>query len=157
MTVIRYGSGSSEGSRRPTPMKVGFEGALSIGVDEVSNTLLISVQEELFESVKEMVERLDQQAAPDTVVRVHRVNGVSAAALRETINDALSRPWVGGRPEPGADRGGGDRGRRGEGERRGDRRDGGRRRNRDRDRDNNDNDRNRDNDNDNNRGDNDND
>jgi type II secretory pathway component GspD/PulD (secretin) len=159
MTVIRYGSGGSESNRRPTPMKVGFEGALSIGVDDISNTLLISVQEELFDSVVAMVEKLDQQAAPDTVVRVHRVNGtVSAAALRETINDALSRPWVGGKPEPGAERGRGDRGRREGGERRGDRGDGGRRRNRDRDRDNdNDRDRDNDNDNDNDRGDNDND
>jgi type II secretory pathway component GspD/PulD (secretin) len=153
MTVIRYGSGGgSEGSRRPTPMKVGFEGALSIGVDEVSNTLLVSVQEELAESVLAMVKKLDEEAAPNTVVHVHRVNGgVSAAALRETINDALSQPWIGGRPEPGANRGGGDRRGRGEGDRRGDRRGGERRRNRDRDRDN-DNDRGRDNDNDNDNG-----
>jgi hypothetical protein len=159
MTVIRYGSsGGSEGSRRPTPMKVGFEGALSVGVDEISNTLLISVQEELYESVVAMVQKLDQEAAPNTVVHVHRVNGsVSAAALRETINDALSQPWVGGRPEPGSGRGD-RRGPRGDGERRGDRRDGDRRRNRDRDRDrDNDNDRGRDNNNDNDRGDNDND
>jgi hypothetical protein len=136
-------------------MKVGFEGALSVGVDEISNTLLISVQEELHDSVLAMIRQLDQEAAPDTVVRVHRVNGgVSAAALRETINDALSQPWIGGRPEPGANRGRGDRGGRGDAERRGDRRGGERRRNRDRDRDN-DNDRGRDSDND--RGDNDND
>jgi hypothetical protein len=81
MTVIRYGSGGgSEGSRRPTPMKVGFEGALSVGVDDISNTLLISVQEELHDSVVAMVQKLDQDAAPDTVVRVHIETTTTIAA-----------------------------------------------------------------------------
>ena len=75
MTVIRYGDGSSGGNQRPSPVKVGFEGALSIGVDDISNTLLISVQEELYDSVVAMVDQFDQEAAPNTVVRVHRVNG----------------------------------------------------------------------------------
>jgi type II secretory pathway component GspD/PulD (secretin) len=155
VTVIRYGDGSGNGSKRPSPVKVGFEGALSVGVDDISNTILISVQEELYESVVEMVNQLDQQAASDTVVKVHRVNGnVTAQALRETINDALSRPWIGGRPDPEAGRGRGGRdGRRGDEERgqgrdRGDR--GRRNRDRDRDRDNRDGDRDRDNDNNNN-------
>jgi hypothetical protein len=152
MTVIRYGPGSSEGTRRPSPVKVGFEGALSIGVDDISNTLLISVQEELYESVIAMVDRLDQEAAPNTVVRVHRLNGnVTAEALRETIDDAMSMPWPGGKPDPEARRGGGNRGRRGgDGNRdrnrdrgRGDRRDRGNNRNGD-----NDGDRNRDRNND---------
>jgi type II secretory pathway component GspD/PulD (secretin) len=157
VTVIRYGDGSGS-SKRPSPVKVGFEGALSVGVDDISNTILISVQEELYESVVAMVNKLDQEAAPNTVVRVHRVNGnVTAEALRETINDALSRPWVGGKPDPEAGGGRGDRGGRrgdqdrGPGRERGDR--GRRDRDRDRDRDNRDGDRdrdrNRDNDNDN--------
>jgi hypothetical protein len=153
VTVIRYGDGSAS-SKRPSPVKVGFEGALSVGVDDISNTILISVQEELYESVVDMVNRLDQEAAPNTVVRVHRVNGnVSAQALQQTIDEALSRPWIGGRPDPqaGGGRGGRD-GRRGDQDRgpgrdRGDR--GRRDRDRDRDRDNRDGDRDRDRDNDN--------
>jgi type II secretory pathway component GspD/PulD (secretin) len=131
VTVIRYGDGSG-GNQRPSPVKVGFEGALSIGVDDISNTLLISVQEELYESVVQMVEKLDQEAAPNTVVRVHRVNGnVSAESLRKTINDAL------GNGTGQEARGPGDRdGQRREGDRNRDRR----RRDRNRgDRDNNDN------------------
>jgi hypothetical protein len=157
VTVIRYGDGSGS-SKRPSPVKVGFEGALSVGVDDISNTILISVQEELYESVVAMVDKLDQEAAPNTVVRVHRVNGnVSAEAIRQTINEAVGRPWIGGRPDPeaGGDRGGREGRRsdqdRGPGRERGDR--GRRDRDRDRDRDNRDGDRdrdrNRDNDNDN--------
>jgi len=138
VTVIRYGDGSGSGSKRPSPVKVGFEGALSVGVDDISNTILISVQEELYQDVVAMVNKLDQEAAPNTVVRVHRVNGnVSAEAIRQTINDAVGRPWIGGRPDPQAGDGrGGREGRRGDQDRgpgRG-RRDRGRR-DRDRDRD----------------------
>jgi type II secretory pathway component GspD/PulD (secretin) len=149
-TIIRYGNESGSGNQRPSPVKVGFEGALSVGVDDISNTILVSVQEELYESVVAMVEQLDKEAQSDTVVRVHRVNGnVTAEALRETINDALSKPWLGGRPDPQA---GGDRGGRRGDQDRGPGRDRGRRdRDRDRDRDNRegDGDRDRDNDNDN--------
>ena len=82
---------------------------MSIGVDDISNTMLISVQEELYDSVVGMVNELDQEAASDTVVRVHRVNGnVAAAALRETINGSMSQPWIGGKPDPNAMRGRGD-------------------------------------------------
>jgi type II secretory pathway component GspD/PulD (secretin) len=158
-TIIRYSDGSSGSNQRQSPVKVGFEGALSIGVDDISNTLLISVQEELYESVIGMVNRLDQEAASDTVVRVHRVNGnVAAAALRETINGAMGQPWLGGKPDPNAARGRGGRdGRRGDGDQNRDR---GRDRNRNRrdrdgdnnrnngDNNNNDNNNNRDNDND---------
>jgi type II secretory pathway component GspD/PulD (secretin) len=146
-TIIRYSDGSSGGNQRQSPVKVGFEGALSIGVDDISNTLLISVQEELYASVVGMVERLDTEAASDTVVRVHRVNGnVAAAALRETINGAVGQPWLGGKPDPNAARGRGGRdGRRDDGDR-----------NRDRGRDRNRNRRDRDGDNNRNNGDNDN-
>ena len=97
------------------------------------------MQEELYDSVVGMVDRLDQEAASDTVVKVHRVNGnVAAAALRETINGSMSQPWLGGKPDPNAMRGRGARdGRRDEGDRNRDR---GRDRNRnrrDRDSDNN--------------------
>jgi type II secretory pathway component GspD/PulD (secretin) len=155
-TIIRYSDGSSGGNQRQSPVKVGFEGALSIGVDDISNTLLISVQEELYASVVGMVERLDKEAASDTVVKVHRVNGnVAAAALRETINGAMGLPWLGGKPDPNAARGRGGRdGRRDDGDRNRDR---GRDRNRNRrDRDG-DNNRNNGDNNDNNNNDNDND
>jgi hypothetical protein len=128
--VIRYGDGSGDSAnQRPSPVKVGFEGALSIGVDDISNMIIVSVQEELFDSVVAMIHTLDKEAAPNTVVHVHRVSGsVNAEDLQKTINQALSKPWPGGRPEQAAGQGGRGRGeggdrRRGDGEgRRGDRR-----------------------------------
>jgi hypothetical protein len=62
--------------------------------------LIVSAQDELFDSVVAMIHRLDEAAKPDTTVQVHRLGGqVSAAALQKALNDAVSTPWVGGRPE----------------------------------------------------------
>lgn len=102
-TIIRYGNGSggdSDGAKKPTPVKVGFQGALSVGVDEISNTIIISVQEELFESVLMIVQSLDEAAKPQTTVAVHSVGkGMSAEALQKALSEALGRPWIGGKPE----------------------------------------------------------
>jgi type II secretory pathway component GspD/PulD (secretin) len=129
VTVFRYGGSDSDGAgKRPTPMKVGFEGALSIGADDVSNMILVSVQEELYPSVVAMIKALDEEAAPTTTVQVHRVTGsVTAEALQKAIDQAMSKPWPGGRPEQQAGQGGRGRGeggdrRRGDGDGRRDRR-----------------------------------
>jgi type II secretory pathway component GspD/PulD (secretin) len=101
-TIIRYGGGGSDddGSKRPTPVKLGFEGALSIGVDEIANVLVISAQEEIFANVIAMVRQLDEEARPRTTVEVYRVNGsIDPKALQKALVDSLGTPWPGGRPE----------------------------------------------------------
>jgi type II secretory pathway component GspD/PulD (secretin) len=102
VTVIRYGNTGSEGDgdKRPSPVKLGFEGALSIGVDEIANVLVISAQEEIFPSVVAMVQQLDEEARPRTTVEVHRVTGrIDPKALQKALVDSLGTPWPGGRPE----------------------------------------------------------
>lgn len=102
-TVIRYGPETGSGDddkRKPTPVKVGFQGALSVGVDEISNTIIISVQEELFDSVLQIVRSLDEAARPQTTVAVHSVDStMSAQALQKALSEALGTPWVGGKPD----------------------------------------------------------
>ncbi len=105
-TIIRYGSGLSgddnSDKKRPTPVKLGFEGALSVGVDEIANILIVSVQEELFDNVVTMVRQLDEEARPRTTVLVHRVSGqVDPKSLQKALSEALGTPWPGGRPEKG--------------------------------------------------------
>jgi type II secretory pathway component GspD/PulD (secretin) len=111
VTVINYG-GSSSGSDsdRPSPLKVGFDGALSLGADDVSGILIVSAQKGIFDDIVRMVRELDSEAAPKTTIHVHRVNGnVSAEALQDAIEDAVGKPWLGGRPEQTGSSGGGDR------------------------------------------------
>jgi type II secretory pathway component GspD/PulD (secretin) len=102
VTVIRYGGGGGgEGDPKKTaPLKVGFEGALSIGADDVSNVLLVSAQEEIFDGVVEMINRLDEEARPRTTVVVHRVSGmIDPKSLQKALTESLGTPWLGDRPE----------------------------------------------------------
>src|SRR5690606_7194727 len=64
-TILRFGSptdDTSEGGERERQAEIGFQGALSVGVDEISNTIIISAQEEVFDSVVEIIKVLDEQA-----------------------------------------------------------------------------------------------
>ena len=58
------GVGSGSQDDKPTKVRQSFAGALSVGVDEVTNTVIISVQEEWLSSIKSMVEYLDTEAEP---------------------------------------------------------------------------------------------
>ena len=101
MTVINYGGGSSDSdSDRPSPIKVGFDGALSLGADDVSGVLIVSAQKGIFDKIVQMVRELDEEAAPKTTVQVHHLNGnVSAEAIQKAIDKAVGKAWLGNRPE----------------------------------------------------------
>ncbi len=74
-----------------------FKGDLSIGIDETSNTLVISAPAYLFEHVRRMVQDLDEAAAPSSTVRVLRVGpGINPARLQELL-DATMNPGAAGR------------------------------------------------------------
>lgn len=82
------------------PVVIRFEGALSIGVDEVSNTLIVSARAEILDSIKETVEILDQAAIPETIVHVHEIDGLmSAQTMQQALAKALAQPWPGGKPQ----------------------------------------------------------
>jgi len=102
MTVINYGGGGDGGDKndRPSPVKIGFDGALSLGADDVSGVLIVSAQKVLFNDIVKMVHELDNEAAPKTTVQVHHVSGnVSAKSLQTAIDKAVGKAWLGNRPE----------------------------------------------------------
>jgi type II secretory pathway component GspD/PulD (secretin) len=100
MTVINYGGLPDDKNNRPTPVKIGFDGALSLGADDVSGVLIVSAQKAIFDDIVRMVHELDNEAAPKTTVQVHQVNGnVSAKALQQAIDKAVGKAWLGNRPE----------------------------------------------------------
>lgn len=81
------------------PVVVTFEGALSIGVDEISNSLIVSARREVLDSIMQTVEVLDQAAKPDTVVRTYEVSGtLDADTVKKALSEALGQPWPGGKP-----------------------------------------------------------
>jgi type II secretory pathway component GspD/PulD (secretin) len=134
VTVLRFGLGgnSDNSTKKTAPVKVGFQGALSLGADDVSNIVLVSAQQEVFELVEMMIKQLDEEAAPKTTVQVHRVMGnIRAESLQKALDEAVGKAWLGNRPEPtgttaeGQQQGDGDRDR-GRDRDRGDRRNRGR-------------------------------
>jgi hypothetical protein len=99
-TYYRFFGGSGGDDKKKAPVKLAFEGALSVGVDTISNALIISAEEEIFNNVKALVTQLDERAKPDTVVQVYEVQGsLSAPELQKALVTALSKPWPGGKPE----------------------------------------------------------
>lgn len=78
---------------------ISFEGALSIGVDEVSNSLIVSAPAGVLNSIKDTINVLDQAAEPNTVVRVHEIRGmIEPERLQRAVMQAMAEPWVGGKP-----------------------------------------------------------
>jgi type II secretory pathway component GspD/PulD (secretin) len=102
VTVINYGGGGDSGSddQRSSSIKVGFDGALSLGADDVSGVLIVSAQQGIFNDIERMVHELDEEAAPKTTVQVHQISGqVSAEALQKALDKAVGKAWLGNRPE----------------------------------------------------------
>jgi hypothetical protein len=102
---FNYGYGNSDGDGQK---KHQFKGALSIGVDDVSNTLVVSAAPYLMSEVSMLIEYLDEAAKPSTTVQVLNVGGgLSASGLKQALSNILpttegtpgAKP---GGPEPGS-------------------------------------------------------
>ncbi|MCU0978017.1 MAG: hypothetical protein MUF25_02500 [Pirellulaceae bacterium] len=92
-TYIFGESGSGEPDRRT---QVSFKGKLSIGVDSVSNTLLVSTEgQNLMENVSKMIEALDEAAKPVSEVEVVTLRGnVNAERVRKVLAGMLGEKIV---------------------------------------------------------------
>lgn len=84
--------GGEEDKKPDTPMK--FKGLLSIGVDELSNTLVVSAADGLVENVIETIEALDEAAKPNVnrmrVLKVDRY--IDANELQKRLKSLVTKP-----------------------------------------------------------------
>lgn len=86
-TYIFNEGGEGNGEKERT--RVTFKGKLSIGVDEVTNTLLVSTEgDNLMRNVTEMIRSLDEAAKPLSAVSVLKLNGNSNG---ERVREVLGR------------------------------------------------------------------
>ncbi|MEX2315939.1 MAG: hypothetical protein WD669_02235 [Pirellulales bacterium] len=100
LTTIKFGDSTTSATVDPPQVRTSFNGELSIGIDDVSNTLLISCQEELFDGVVNQIRRLDEESAPKMQIVVQPLSGsIKASDLQKTMSDSVGRAWLGGRPE----------------------------------------------------------
>ncbi len=93
-----FSSSDTDTAGQKTPR---FKGLLSIGVDETSNSLLLSAPAFLFDHVSKMVLELDKAAAPEYEVRVVPIGpGVSA----ERVKDLFDEVYNNKQPEKAAEK-----------------------------------------------------
>lgn len=92
-TTYVYGSMSSGDSRKPdTPVK--FKELLSVGVDELSNTLVVSAAEGLFENIEATIRALDEAARPvSPKMQVLQLRGgLNTDDLQKRLNKMTTKP-----------------------------------------------------------------
>ncbi|MBI1346069.1 hypothetical protein GC163_07250 [bacterium] len=93
VTYVYDTFGDSGGDKKASdpPAPVRFKGALSIGIDEVSNSIIVSSTETLLLNIRMIVERLDQAAVPKlpTMQVVHVGQNVPTDVLQEKLAKLL--------------------------------------------------------------------
>jgi hypothetical protein len=98
----------SEGDSGPERSQFSFKGKLSIGVDDLTNTLIVSAEgEHLLNNVGEMIQTLDEAAKPLSTVSVKSIDGgVNAERVRSVLSavlaEAATAPPSGPGPQNGA-------------------------------------------------------
>jgi len=93
-----YGPATSgdEGADRKMPR---WKGYLSIGVDELSNTLIVSAPEFLFRDVERLIKQLDESARPtDAVYVLPMGRAVSAEGMQSVLSKVLGEAAAGRKP-----------------------------------------------------------
>jgi type II secretory pathway component GspD/PulD (secretin) len=104
------GTAAKDGADEEEPIR--FKGLLSIGIDESSNTLIVSSAGTLMTTIGEMIEALDEAADSSSVVQVVKVDrSVDLALIQERLRELMKpsqpqqpgqQPGVPGQPVPGA-------------------------------------------------------
>ena len=71
-TSYVFGRSSNDSSKKEEPkdQPIRFKGLLSIGVDEISNTIVVSSASGLLEDISQLITTLDEAAKPDTKFKV---------------------------------------------------------------------------------------
>lgn len=101
------GGSKKEGEDEEEPIR--FKGLLSIGIDDTSNTLIISSAGSLMETVTELIEALDEAADTSSVVQVLKVDkSVDVQLIEERLRKLMEsqmpknpQPGQPGAPQPG--------------------------------------------------------
>lgn len=91
----------SDGGRTSGSSDFSFRGKLSIGVDKIGNTLVVSAEgDELLKLVCEMIVKLDEAAVPQGGIEVREMSGaISIDSLETALRFMVPRPNSNGKPE----------------------------------------------------------
>ena len=88
-TVTYIRGNNSDDKEEEAPVK--FKGLLSLGVDDTSNTLVVSTTAGLLENIRKIIEFLDKGAAPASRMRVVPVTGnLNSAQMQQYLQKILN-------------------------------------------------------------------
>lgn len=88
-----YGNsgGDDKSKQQDTPVK--FKGLISLGVDDISNTIIVSAPESMLENISELIEQLDRAARPTNSVQVVRLDSkVNSSDLQKRLSKIFTKP-----------------------------------------------------------------
>jgi len=88
----RQNTGDEKEDNPGQPIK--FKGLLSVGVDEVSNTVIVSSTEGLMQDIRELITRLDMAAKPSHSVQVMQVQSIAPEILQQRLERTFSGPMI---------------------------------------------------------------
>ena len=89
-----YGGYGDDSKKRDGQSPIRFKGLVSIGVDDVSNQLIVSASEELLGDISRIIETLDEAArgTVDTVQVVPTTDRLNTALLQRKLSGLLGAP-----------------------------------------------------------------
>ena len=100
VTFLPRGPSSSSGNEGDEEEPIRFKGLLSMGIDESSNTLIVSSSGSLMDTIGEMIESLDEAANSSSVVQVLHVDkSIDLGLIQERLRDLMKVPT--GPEQPG--------------------------------------------------------
>jgi type II secretory pathway component GspD/PulD (secretin) len=101
VTFLPRGPGKEgEGNDDEEPIR--FKGLLSIGIEESSNTLIVSSTGSLMDTIATMIEDLDKAADSSSVVKVVNVDkSVDLGMIQERLRELMKASESKGQQEPG--------------------------------------------------------
>ncbi len=90
-TFVYSNTESDDKSKQETPIK--FKGLVSLGVDDISNTIIVSAPESLMENISELIEQLDRAARPTNSVQIVKLDGkINSTELQKRLQKILTKP-----------------------------------------------------------------
>lgn len=90
-----YGRGNTGDDKDDNPAQpIRFKGLLSVGVDEVSNTVIVSSTEALMRDIRELITRLDLAARPEHAVQVLQVKNIAPELIQQRLERSFSGPVI---------------------------------------------------------------
>ena len=90
-TFIYGDVGGDDKSKQETPVK--FKGLVSLGVDDISNTIIVSAPDSLLQNIAELIEQLDRAARPTNSVQVVKLDGkVNSVDLQKRLAKIFTKP-----------------------------------------------------------------